>query len=91
MFSWFLLLIEVNAWEDEWLVSIGTLQEGKKKANKRKKQKKKQQEQDLKKWSSLLAIHQYFQNGWKLKWAKLKKPYKHWFLKLIIIVFPFFM
>jgi hypothetical protein len=34
LFSWFVLLIEVNAWEDEWLVGIGTLQEGKKKAKK---------------------------------------------------------
>jgi len=61
------LLIELNAWEDEWFVGIGTLQERKKKA----KKKKKKQQQDLKKWSSLLAIHQYFQIGCKLKWAKL--------------------
>ncbi len=58
-----MLLIEVNASEDEWLVGIGTLQE--------RKKKEKKQQQDLKKWSSLLAIHQYFQNGCKLKWAKL--------------------
>ncbi len=64
-----MLLIELNAWEDEWLVGIGTLQEGKK-----KKQTKQQKEKNLKKWSSLLAIHQYFQIGCKLKWAKFEKP-----------------
>jgi len=38
MFSWFVLLIELNAWEDEWLVGISTLQEGKKESQKKNQQ-----------------------------------------------------
>jgi hypothetical protein len=51
IFCWCVLLIELNAWEDEWLVGIQALQEGKKLMKK--------EEFFLKKWSSLWANNQY--------------------------------
>ncbi len=44
-FFWCVSLIELNAWKDEWLVSIGDLQEGKKKQEEWPKK-----EKGLKKW-----------------------------------------
>jgi len=83
MFSWFVLLIELNAWEDEWLVGISTLQEGKKESQKKKKKKKKKTnnnnifKNDLVCWqfinSSKLGANWNGQNF---------KNHKHWFLKI---------
>ncbi len=61
-----MLLIELNAWEDELLVGIQVLQE------KKQKNQQKEEEENLKKWFSLCANHQYLQTGWRLKWAKLE-------------------
>jgi hypothetical protein len=59
------LLIELNAWEGESLVGIGSSKKGKKKAKEMFKK------EDLNKWFSLWVIHQYLHIECKLKWARL--------------------
>jgi hypothetical protein len=57
------LFIELNEWEDEWLVIIESLIT-KKKENK---------EGEEKIWSNLWLIHQYLQIGRKLRLPRFKK------------------
>jgi len=47
IFFWCVLLIELNAWEDGWLIGIQAWKEGEKTKKLTKK------EEDLKKWSNL--------------------------------------
>jgi hypothetical protein len=59
------LLIELNAWEGESLVCIGSSIKGKRKT------KEVILKKNLNKWSSLWVVHQYLQIECKLKWAQL--------------------
>jgi hypothetical protein len=63
-FFWCVSLIELNAWKDDWLLSIGDLQEGKK--NKKSDQKRKRFKEVINLWLS----HEYLQIGCKFKWEK---------------------
>jgi hypothetical protein len=67
IFSWCVLLIELNAWENEWLVGIQALQEGKKTKKLTKKK------SDLKKWSSFVGKSSIFANSMKIEMGKTWK------------------
>jgi len=71
-FFWCVSLIQLNAWKDKWLVSIGDWQEGKKKQEEWPKKQK-----GLKKWlvgdSSILANWVQIQMGKTLKTINLHK------------------
>ncbi len=64
-FFYCVLLFELNAWKDEWLVAIKTLQEGKRKRNDVRKKKK-----------SDLVCEQYT-NAYKLGANWDGKDFKH--------------
>jgi hypothetical protein len=71
-FFWCVSLVELNAWQDKWLLNIGDLQEGKKKKKWPKKEK------GLKKW----LICGWFINTCKLganSNGKNIKNHKSWF------------